>query len=563
MKNCPECGLELPDGAIICTRCSYRFLPNTNGDSEMNDTGWSVITPGKKGRLPKKVLLSMCAVVIVAGGALVLLGGMAQGGNGKKTKTIQQAAQLLQEENYSACADYAQQALKEYPSDQSLIQMLGDAQVGLGNYDEAAQTYDQVGVANLDTGTLPRYIEAQIYGGSQEKVAQAFDRYMEENSEYEAPVLAQVAATSAQEEDSETMERSISELNLMMENGVTDPDWNLETAAQILERSMETPAQATLSVALPYYLGAVSQTEPDQAVEQTLADCYAVWRSTTADPLQSDWECYSLMNGASRTAPMQSTVYDAYISFLNQLSADLGGITETLLDRKDSGTLDFGAQADPDCEQTFTEAILNTYAAQNGSVDRLSQMEQQMERKNYRQVIQLWENDPWMQKHDLWYQDGTFRLAPLAGSGNYVHLSSSGVYMGQIEDGVAAGAGSMVMRGSDGHILYYVGVWVDGVMDGTWIDLDEKTGETQIVQTPSKQSSTSSTASKSSSSSEGGQTTTQQTPQASAPQTSTPQTSASQQTSPQTAASMPSMAELQEMMRQAEEQSKQMMQEIE
>src|SRR5699024_7605444 len=144
------------------------------------------------------------------------------------------------------------------------------------------------------------------------------------------------------------------------------------------------------------------------------------------------------------------------------------------------------------------------------------------------------------------------------GSGNYVHLSSSGVYMGQIEDGVAAGAGSMVMRGSDGHILYYVGVWVDGVMDGTWIDLDEKTGETQIVQTPSKQSSTSSTASKSSSSSEGGQTTTQQTPQASAPQTS-----ASQQTSPQTAASMPSMAELQEMMRQAEEQSKQMMQEIE
>lgn len=500
----------------------------------------------------------MCAVVIVAGGALVLLGGMAQGGNGKKTKTIQQAAQLLQEENYSACVDYAQQALKEYPSDQSLIQMLGDAQVGLGNYDEAAQTYDQVGVANLDTGTLPRYIEAQIYGGSQEKVAQAFDRYMEENSEYEAPVLAQVAATSAQEEDSETMERSISELNLMMENGVTDPDWNLETAAQILERSMETPAQATLSVALPYYLGAVSQTEPDQAVEQTLADCYAVWRSTTADPLQSDWECYSLMNGASRTAPMQSTVYDAYISFLNQLSADLGGITETLLDRKDSGTLDFGAQADPDCEQTFTEAILNTYAAQNGSVDRLSQMEQQMERKNYRQVIQLWENDPWMQKHDLWYQDGTFRLAPLAGSGNYVHLSSSGVYMGQIEDGVAAGAGSMVMRGSDGHILYYVGVWVDGVMDGTWIDLDEKTGETQIVQTPSKQSSTSSTASKSSSSSEGGQTTTQQTPQASAPQTS-----ASQQTSPQTAASMPSMAELQEMMRQAEEQSKQMMQEIE
>ena len=558
MKNCPECGLELPDGAIICTRCSHRFLPNTNGDSEMNDTGWSVITPGKKGRLPKKVLLSMCAVVIVAGGALVLLGGMAQGGNGKKTKTIQQAAQLLQEENYSACVDYAQQALKEYPSDQSLIQMLGDAQVGLGNYDEAAQTYDQVGVANLDTGTLPRYIEAQIYGGSQEKVAQAFDRYMEENSEYEAPVLAQVAATSAQEEDSETMERSISELNLMMENGVTDPDWNLETAAQILERSMETPAQATLSVALPYYLGAVSQTEPDQAVEQTLADCYAVWRSTTADPLQSDWECYSLMNGASRTAPMQSTVYDAYISFLNQLSADLGGITETLLDRKDSGTLDFGAQADPDCEQTFTEAILNTYAAQNGSVDRLSQMEQQMERKNYRQVIQLWENDPWMQKHDLWYQDGTFRLAPLAGSGNYVHLSSSGVYMGQIEDGVAAGAGSMVMRGSDGHILYYVGVWVDGVMDGTWIDLDEKTGETQIVQTPSKQSSTSSTASKSSSSSEGGQTTTQQTPQASAPQTS-----ASQQTSPQTAASMPSMAELQEMMRQAEEQSKQMMQEIE
>lgn len=558
MKNCPECGLELPDGAIICTRCSHRFLPNTNGDSEMNDTGWSVITPGKKGRLPKKVLLSMCAVVIVAGGALVLLGGMAQGGNGKKTKTIQQAAQLLQEENYSACVDYAQQALKEYPSDQSLIQMLGDAQVGLGNYDEAAQTYDQVGVANLDTGTLPRYIEAQIYGGSQEKVAQAFDRYMEENSEYEAPVLAQVAATSAQEEDSETMERSISELNLMMENGVTDPDWNLETAAQILERSMETPAQATLSVALPYYLGAVSQTEPDQAVEQTLADCYAVWRSTTADPLQSDWECYSLMNGASRTAPMQSTVYDAYISFLNQLSADLGGITETLLNRKDSGTLDFGAQADPDCEQTFTEAILNTYAAQNGSVDRLSQMEQQMERKNYRQVIQLWENDPWMQKHDLWYQDGTFRLAPLAGSGNYVHLSSSGVYMGQIEDGVAAGAGSMVMRGSDGHILYYVGVWVDGVMDGTWIDLDEKTGETQIVQTPSKQSSTSSTASKSSSSSEGGQTTTQQTPQASAPQTS-----ASQQTSPQTAASMPSMAELQEMMRQAEEQSKQMMQEIE
>lgn len=552
--KCPQCGRPLPEGAIICNACNWRITSKAKkgNQAEQVDGGISWTIPGsqkqKKSGKGKKILLIAAVGIFLVGTSLAVASQVA----GNEAKMVNKASQLLAEENYAECVSYTQEALDQYADNPQLMQMLGSAQVKMGDYESASATFDQLDLEKVQAEYLPDYIQAKLHNGGSNQAMEALDRYTSEGKADSAAALAEIAQTSVQYDDTEILDRSVAELNRIMENGQSEPDWNMATASSLLNTIFQQPSQEELEITIPYYIQAAEHS--DANLEPTLVSCYQAWRNTATDPLQGDWACYSLMQNASNSTDSQKKIENAYSNYLGQPEANAGEIAEMLLVQNENGSLSLG----PDSEQ-FCDTILNVYAQQNGSDQRAKQIADAFTSKDYEQAIQIWEEDPWLESHDLWFRGGSFLLNPTGTGDDYVHVSASGVYFGQAEDGVPQGTGAMVMRGADGQILYYLGTWSSGVKNGTWISLNEQTGSTTMAaEKPSRSASQAAAPEKQSqSSSTSAQQSTTTTPAPAQQSTPAPETQPQPATSQ--ASSMVSQQTLQEMMQEAEKQAQQLL----
>lgn len=529
--------------------------------------------PGQPGRPAKNpVKRAVVAAAIVLFVAAAGTGGVAlalyTAGQGGEENFLQEASRLLEDGSYADCIAYTQDALLEDENNPQLLTILGEAQARQGDYEDAVTTFSRLDPGDLDSGALLRYAEALLRSGQLQQMVSVMDRYLdqlEQPAQEDMDLLAEAAAAALQKNEQALLEQCVDMLGSWMDGGLTGLEWNLETAESLVDSALASPVQETLTAAASYYLKAAEQAGLTTEVQEKLADCFAAWRQVDADPWKADWACYQALMTA---APGYGDgILAAYIQYIGQPDAQLDVLAENVKAQYQAGSLtEENGAVDP---QPICDAILQACAQQNGSSERLQQIQSEMSAQNYRQAVALWEADPWLQGCSLWYQGGTVSLWPLDTAGDCVYLSPEGVYFGQIAAGKQEGTGVMVMRGSDGHILYSAGQWTGGVTTAAWTDLDEvqqaersagssgaaskaASSASRGASSTSRSSSRTSSASSGASSQKGGQA-----PAAASSQT--PPAASSQAPASSAAPAPVDQQTLEEMMRQAEQQAQSML----
>ena len=555
MITCPKCGKTLPDNARFCTGCRYPIHTLKDGDADpAARTAESTVkvdaAPGPDQAAARRYPLKRIFATVAVGLFLV---GAAIGGvslvvrtrdSGAEADTLETAAWLLELGNYAECIDYTQDALRADADNTDLLLILGQAQAGQGDYEAAAGTFGQVDADALDGDALPGYIRAMAQSGDIGQASEALDRYLGQvNSpaSQDAALLVEAAAAALQRDGQALLDRCIAELERWMDAGQTEPDWNVTASSALLYSALSAPSQESLEAAAAYYLKTAEQAGLTDAAREALADCYAIWRQTAADLLESDWACYQMLLAAAPSEALRQTVLDAYVDYLIQPLAQLDALADAIMERQAAGALGLNGSG----AQPFCEAILQTCAAQNGSGQHLAAIEGAMSAENYRQAISLWEADPWLQGCPLWYQGGVLSLWPLDGA-SCLYFSPDGLYYGQTAGGQPNGAGVLLMRDSSGDLLYCTGGWAGGTSTAAWINLD------QAEPDPAPQSASSSAASSAAPSRQTPPQSTQAAPPA-ASQAAPPASSQAPQTPP--TSTIPGMSggqSVEDMMRAAE-----------
>lgn len=464
---------------------------------------------------------------------------------------LQKASQLLDEGNYADCIAYTQDALLQEENNPQLLTILGRAQAEQGDYENAAQTFSQLNMDDLDSNALFQYAEALLRSSQLQQMPSVMDCYLDQlkqPSEKDMDLLAEAAATALQKKEQVLLERCVTALGSWMDSDLTELEWNLETAQSLVDSALASPAQEALTAVASYYLKAAEEAGLTTQVQEKLTDCYAAWRQIDADPWKADWACYqALMTAASEYG---NGILAAYVQYLGQPDAQLDVLAEHVMTQYKEGSLsEENTAVDP---QPICDAILQACAKQNGSVTQLYQIQSEMSAQNYQQAITLWEEDPWLQGCSLWYQEDTLSLWPFDTASACLYISpEEGIYYGQTMGGKPDGTGVMLMRGIDGHLLCSEGQWTDGVTTAVWTDLDDgQSAESSASssQAPSKTSSSTSSASSQK---------TEQAPAASSSQT--PSTVSSQAPASSTAPAPLDQQTLEDLMRQAEEQAQSML----
>lgn len=479
--------------------------------------------------------------------------------------SLQKASQLLDEGNYADCIAYTQDALLQEENNPQLLTILGQAQAEQGDYENAAQTFSQLNMDDLDSNALFRYAEALFRSSQLQQMPSVMDCYLDQlkqPSEKDMDLLAEAAAAALQKKEQALLERCVAALESWMDSDLTELEWNLETAQSLVDSTLVSPAQEALTAVASYYLKAAEKAGLTTQVQEKLTDCYAAWRQIDADPWKADWACYqALMTAAPEYG---DRILAAYVQYFGQPDVQLDVLAEHVMTQYKEGSLsEKNTSVDP---QPICDAILQACAKQNGSVTRLYQIQSEMSAQNYQQAITLWEEDPWLQGCSLWYQEDTLSLWPFDTASACLYISPEGIYYGQTMGGKPDGAGVMLMRGIDGHLLCSEGQWTDGVTTAVWTDLDDgQSAESSASssQAPSKADSSTSSASSKAPSKTGSSTSSassQKTEQAPAASSSQTPPAASSQAPASSAAPAPlDQQTLEELMRQAEEQAQSML----
>ena len=522
--------------------------------------------PEKPGKKPVKRVIAAVAIglVVVAAGTGGVALALHTAGQGGGSNFLKEASQLLEEGNYADCVAYTQDALLKDENNPQLLTILGQALVEQGDYQNAADAFAQLDLGDLDSSALLRYAEALLHSDQMQQLATVMERYLDQLKEpgtEDTDLLVETAVRALQQKEQVLLERCLDALGSWMDSGLTQLEWNLETAETLVDSALSSPARETLEAAASYYLKAAEKAGLTTEVQDKLADCYKLWRQTDADPWKADWSCYqALMTAAPESA---DEILLAYVQYLTDPDAQLDVLAEKVMAQQNAGSLE-EENTDGVDPQPICDAILQACAQQNGSASRMLDIQNEMSAKNYRQAMALWEEDPWLQGCGLWYWQGTVSLWPFDTTGSCLYLSPEGIYYGQVAGGKQEGTGVMLMRGSDGHLLVSEGQWTGGATTASWTDLDGA----QPAETAASSSSAASKAASSgsgssskasskpaSSSSKASSQTTQKAPAASsqapaassqAPSSSTAQAPVDQQT-------------LQELMRQAEQQAQSML----
>ena len=519
--------------------------------------------PGKKTvkRVIAAVAIGLVVVAAGTGGVALALHTAGQGGG---SNFLKEASQLLEEGNYADCVAYTQDALLKDENNPQLLTILGQALVEQGDYQNAADAFAQLDLGDLDSSALLRYAEALLHSDQMQQLTTVMERYLDQLKEpgtEDTDLLVETAVRALQQKEQVLLERCLDALGSWMDSGLTQLEWNLETAETLVDSALSSPARETLEAAASYYLKAAEKAGLTTEVQDKLADCYKLWRQTDADPWKADWSCYqALMTAASESS---DEILLAYVQYLTDPDAQLDILAEKVMAQQNAGSLE-EENTDGVDPQPICDAILQACAQQNGSASRMLDIQNEMSAKNYRQAMALWEEDPWLQGCGLWYWQGTVSLWPFDTTGSCLYLSPEGIYYGQVAGGKQEGTGVMLMRGSDGHLLVSEGQWTGGAATAPWTDLDgaqpaeAAAGSSSAASKAASSGSGSSSKASSkpaSSSSKASSQTTQKAPAASsqapaassqAPSSSTAQAPVDQQT-------------LQELMRQAEQQAQSML----
>ena len=519
--------------------------------------------PGKKTvkRVIAAVAIGLVVVAAGTGGVALALHTAGQGGG---SNFLKEASQLLEEGNYADCVAYTQDALLKDENNPQLLTILGQALVEQGDYQNAADAFAQLDLGDLDSSALLRYAEALLHSDQMQQLTTVMERYLDQLKEpgtEDTDLLVETAVRALQQKEQVLLERCLDALGSWMDSGLTQLEWNLETAETLVDSALSSPARETLEAAASYYLKAAEKAGLTTEVQDKLADCYKLWRQTDADPWKADWSCYqALMTAAPESS---DEILLAYVQYLTDPDAQLDILAEKVMAQQNAGSLE-EENTDGVDPQPICDAILQACAQQNGSASRMLDIQNEMSAKNYRQAMALWEEDPWLQGCGLWYWQGTVSLWPFDTTGSCLYLSPEGIYYGQVAGGKQEGTGVMLMRGSDGHLLVSEGQWTGGAATAPWTDLDgaqpaeAAAGSSSAASKAASSGSGSSSKASSkpaSSSSKASSQTTQKAPAASsqapaassqAPSSSTAQAPVDQQT-------------LQELMRQAEQQAQSML----
>ena len=220
--------------------------------------------PEKPGKKPVKRVIAAVAIglVVVAAGTGGVALALHTAGQGGGSNFLTEASQLLEEGNYADCVAYTQDALLKDENNPQLLTILGQALVEQGDYQNAADAFAQLDLGDLDSSALLRYAEALLHSDQMQQLTTVMERYLDQLKEpgtEDTDLLVETAVRALQQKEQVLLERCLDALGSWMDSGLTQLEWNLETAETLVDSALSSPA-ISCAACTPKRLGSLPVT---------------------------------------------------------------------------------------------------------------------------------------------------------------------------------------------------------------------------------------------------------------------------------------------------------------